>query len=112
MVRDLDTRAQQPRPSYPTAQPAHPPASIQPAPRSRSAWRSIGTGALGLLGGVLLALIAQDLLAAALLRDGTLSPALTVVLGLFMPVLGVLGMVTALVIDARNTKRRPEEPDR
>lgn len=72
------------------------------APHPRSPWRSLGIGVLGLVGGVLLALIVQDILATDLLRDETLP----IVLSLLVPALGTLGAVSAILIDNRNAKDR------
>ncbi len=63
--------------------------------------RKIGIGALGLVGGLLLALVVQDLLAVTFVRDGTIPLALGIVLGFLMPVLAVLGAIVALLIDGR-----------
>lgn len=104
--------AAEPVTPYPSARPSCPSASIQPAPRPRSAWRSVGIGALGLVGGVLLALIVQDLLATVFLRDGTIPIPVALVLGFLMPAFGVLGVVIAILIDNRNAKRRSEAPIR
>ncbi|MEX5303512.1 hypothetical protein [Kocuria sabuli] len=71
--------------------------------------RQVGTGALGLVGGVLLALIVQDLLAVAFLQDGTIPIALGILLGLLMPVLGMVGAGAAVLIDNRYTKRRSRD---
>lgn len=73
----------------------------------------LGTAALGLIGGLLLALVVQDLLATAWVQGGTIPQALAVVLGLLMPVLGVLGAVLALLLDSRHaTRQRQDEGDR
>ncbi|WP_229741658.1 hypothetical protein [Pseudoclavibacter endophyticus] len=85
---------------------------MTPPPRPRSTWRSIGSGALGLVGGVLLALIVQDVLATAFLRDGTIPLALGVVLGFLVPAFGALGVLTAILIDNRNAKRRSKTSGR
>lgn len=79
------------------------------AGRRGGAARRAGVGALGVVGGVLLALIVQDLLATALVRNGTLTHGLALVLGSLMPVFAVLGAVTAVLIDARAPTRSSEE---
>lgn len=71
--------------------------------------RKVGIGALGLVGGVLLALVVQDLLAVAFLRDGTIPTPLAIVLGFLMPVFGVLGAVISVLIYSRHTKRQPKD---
>lgn len=70
--------------------------------------RKVGIGALGLVGGVLLALVVQDLLAAAFLQGGTIPIPLGIVFGFLMPVFGVLGAVIAVLIDRRHTTRSHE----
>jgi hypothetical protein len=71
--------------------------------------RKAGIGILGLVGGVLLAMIVQDLLANAFLQDGTIPVALAITLGLLMPVLGVVGVIVAIQMDNRFTNRRAED---
>lgn len=68
--------------------------------------RKIGIGALGFVGGLLLALVVQDLLAVAFVRDGAMPLVLGLVLGFLIPVLAVLGAVVALLIDGRAASRR------
>ena len=68
--------------------------------------RKVGIGALGLIGGVLLALIVQDLLAVAVLQDGTIPLALALVIGFLIPAFGVLGTVVAILLDSRHSAHR------
>lgn len=118
-IRDLNARVQWPQApsstppsaSWPEtgpnlSPPSRPPS--QPAPRPQNAWRSAGIGALGLVGGVLLALIVQDILATLLVRDGTIPTGLTVVFGFLMPVFAILGAVIAVLIYNRIAKRQSE----
>jgi uncharacterized membrane protein YcjF (UPF0283 family) len=67
--------------------------------KPRSGWRTAGIGALGLLGGVLLGVIVQDLLAVIFIRSGT--PVLGLVFAVIIPLFLVLGNVVAIVIDNR-----------
>lgn len=66
----------------------------------------LGVGALGLIGGALLALLVQDLLAVALVRNGNLPVALTAYL---IPVVAVVTAVAAVAIDHRRAVRRTDE---
>ncbi len=75
----------------------------------RNAMRKVGIGALGVIGGVLLALIVQDLLATAFLSNGTIPIGLGIVLGFLMPVFAVLGAVIAVLTYNRSTKRKSEK---
>lgn len=70
--------------------------------------RKVGIGALGVIGGVLLALIVQDLLATAFFSNGTIPPGPGIVLGFLMPVFAVLGAVVAVLIHHRSTRRTSE----
>ncbi len=82
-----------------------------PVKRSASTLRSVGIGALGLLAGLLAALVLQDILAIAFLRSGGGLPLeLGVLIGSFMPILAVVGAVLALLID-RNARMRRSKPD-
>ncbi|GAA1547449.1 uncharacterized membrane protein YcjF (UPF0283 family) [Microbacterium ginsengiterrae] len=74
------------------------------ARKPRSGWRTAGIGALGLLGGVLLGVIVQDLLAVIFIRTGT--PVLGLVFAVLIPLFAVLGVVTAILIDNRTNRRR------
>lgn len=69
--------------------------------------RTIGIAALGLVGGVLLGLIVQDVLARLLLDDGVFPDSLPLALlvGFLTPALAVVGIVVALVLDARRARR-------
>ncbi len=64
---------------------------------ARRAGRGIGIAALGLVGGLLLGVIVQDVLAVVLLRTGL--PLLGFVFSLVVPLFAVLGIVVALVLD-------------
>jgi hypothetical protein len=68
--------------------------------------RKAGIGTLGLVGGVLLAMIVQDLLATAFLQGGSIPVALGIALGFLVPVLGVAGVIVAIQLDNRSTNRR------
>lgn len=121
-IQDVNAQVQWPRaqpstpaqhaPRPPAARHGPPPASSPQAgaspsaPRPRSAWRSVGIGILGLVGGVLLALIVQDVLATAFVSDGTVPSALSAVLGFLMPVFAILGVIVAILVDNWNVKRR------
>jgi hypothetical protein len=67
--------------------------------------RKVGIGALGLIGGVLLAVVVQDLLARAFVRDGAVPLPLALVLGFMIPVFAVLGVVGAILADNRRLRR-------
>lgn len=74
--------------------------------------RTVGIGALGVVGGVLLALIVQDLLATAFLSSGTIPIGAGLGLGFLIPLFAVLGAITAVLIDHRSAKRRSKKtPD-
>lgn len=83
-----------------------------PRPRRRTGIpRTLGVGTLGLIGGALLALFIQDLLAAALVRDAQVPGALAVLFASFIPVVAVTTAVCAVVIDRKRTARdRPTSP--
>ncbi len=66
--------------------------------------RKIGVGVLGLIGGVLLAIIIQDILATALVNSGRSPRELGVVTGLLMPILAVLGAVVTVMLHSRSGK--------
>jgi uncharacterized protein YacL len=67
--------------------------------------QKVGIGTLGVIGGLLLALIVQDLLATAFLSNGTIPIALGIALGFLMPVFAVLGAFIAVRIHNRSAKR-------
>ena len=74
--------------------------------------RKVGIGALGFVGGVLLALIVQDVLSTAFLRIVTVPITLGIVLGFLMPAFGVVGVIVAILADNRHTKCRSKDtPD-
>lgn len=108
--RYLAHRARTSRPGQREASAAPSPQPLPAGRRSttRSAMRKVGIGALGIIGGVLLALIVQDLLASAFLRDGTIPLGLAIVMGFLLPVFAVLGAVLAVVLDNRSVRRTPE----
>lgn len=95
----------------PTSGPAVPPAP--PAPASRSAWRTIGIGALGLVAGFVIGLTIQDIIGVAFLAGGgsLMSPA-GVLLGWLLPLSSVAGVVVATLIDRNVSLRgsRASEP--
>lgn len=70
--------------------------------------RMLGVGALGLIGGALLALFVQDFLAMVFVRAGNVPSVLTVVLVYLIPVVSVVTAVAAVVIDRRVAVRRME----
>lgn len=68
---------------------------------------------LGLVGGLLAALILQDILGVAFLRDGgEINLGLAIVVGMLMPVLSVAGVGVALVIDHAARTRQPRKSPR
>ena len=73
--------------------------------------RTVGVGALGLLGGVLLALVVQDVLATTFLQDGTIPRAVAIILGLLIPALGLAGLAAAILFDGRSAPRSKDPPD-
>lgn len=115
LVIDHRYLARRARTSRPGQREASAVPSPQPMPAGRrsttgSALRRVGIGALGVIGGVLLALIVQDLLATAFLRDGTIPLGLAIVMGFLLPVFAVLGAVLAVVLDNRSVRRMSEKP--
>lgn len=83
--------------------PAQPPVAKPP-----SVWRSIGIGALGLIAGLVAALVLQDVLGMAFVLNGASFPlGIAAVIGSFMPILAVTGVVVALLIDRKARARRP-----
>lgn len=109
-IQDLNARVHWPQlPDDALEKSTSPPhsASFPQPPQSRkprSEWRTAGIGALGLLGGVLLGVIVQDLLAVILIRTGT--PVLGLVFVVLIPLFAVLGLVTAILIDNRTNRHR------
>lgn len=73
--------------------------------------RRVGIGALGAVGGLLLALVLQDLLAVAALRHGGLLAALGLPGALLLPGLTALGAVVAVVLDRRVSARGSTDRD-
>lgn len=76
--------------------------------------RKLGIGFLGLLGGLLAGLIAHDVLARILLDGGRFPDSLPMALlvGFLTPTLAIVGVVLALVLDGRRTRRRDQDvPD-
>jgi hypothetical protein len=71
--------------------------------------RMLGVGALGLVGGALLALFVQDFLAVAFVRAGNVPFALTVTFVYLTPVVSIVTAVAAVVIDRRLATRRTEK---
>lgn len=70
--------------------------------------RILGIGVLGLIGGALLGLFVQDLLATAFLGRGNLPAALTVVFIHLIPLTSIVTGVAVVVIDRRVAARRTE----
>lgn len=90
--------------------------SPPPTPQAGSALRSVGVGALGLIGGFLAAVVLQDIVGVAFLRDGgEITVGLALIIGMLMPVLSIAGAVVAIVIDhaarTRQGRDRPRSPD-
>lgn len=73
--------------------------------------RKLGIGLLGLLGGLLAGLIVHDVLARILLDDGRFPDSLPVALliGFLTPTFAIAGVVLALVVDNRRTRRRNQD---
>lgn len=67
--------------------------------------RKLGIGALAVIGGLLLALVVQDLLATAFLEVGAVPICFAIIIGLLLPALALLGLVAALTIDVRSHDR-------
>ena len=72
----------------------------------------LGVGALGLIGGALLALFVQDSLAVAFVRNGSIPSALKIVFIYLIPVGAVVTGVASVVIDRRMLARRNEDATR
>lgn len=86
-----------------------------PVKKPPSVWRSIGVGALGLIAGLFVAFVLQDVLGMAFVLNGGSFPlGIAAVIGSFMPILAVTGVVVALLIDRKARARRlgPGAPDR
>ena len=66
--------------------------------------RAIGIGILGLIGGLLLAVILQDLLAPLLIDDTGSASILGKLLGTMMPAFGIVGTGLAIWIDRRRRR--------
>lgn len=80
-------------------------------PRAAAALRTIGIGVLGLIGGVLFAIVVQDVLADAVIRpDGTPS-VLGIILGATLPVFGVLGAALAVGVSRYRGARSKRPAD-
>lgn len=71
--------------------------------------RMLGIGALGLIGGALLAVFVQDLLATAFVRNGNVPVALTIVFAYLIPVVTTVTALAAVVIDRKRTPHRRED---
>ncbi|MFT3889856.1 MAG: hypothetical protein QM713_17065 [Arachnia sp.] len=79
------------------------------SPRRLGILRMLGVGALGLIGGALLALFIQDLLAVAFVQGANVPDALTIVLIHLIPVVSIVTAVAAVVIDRKLAVRRTSE---
>jgi membrane associated rhomboid family serine protease len=78
--------------------------------RKRETVRTLGIGVLGVIGGLLFAIVLQDVLAHDLIdAAGTLS-VLGIVLGVLLPVFGILGGGLAIWIDHLNRRKRAKGP--
>ncbi|WP_449277659.1 hypothetical protein [Leucobacter sp. GX24907] len=71
--------------------------------------RMLGVGALGLVGGVLLALFVQDFLAVALVRLGSVPSMPAVVFDYLFPIISIVTAVAAVIIDRRVALRRTDK---
>lgn len=69
----------------------------------------LGIGVLGLIGGALLGLFVQDLLATAFARKGNVPSALSVVFVYLIPVVSIVTAVAAIVIDRGSSVHRTDE---
>ncbi|WP_157530224.1 hypothetical protein [Microtetraspora niveoalba] len=71
--------------------------------------RTAGIGVLGLIGGLLFAIVLQDILARALTdADGTPS-VLGMILGSLLPAFALLGAVLAVWLDRRHRRTRSKD---
>lgn len=78
-----------------------------PASNGPSTWRSIGIGALGLMAGLFAAFVLQDVLGMVFVLNGGSFPlGIAAVIGSFMPMFAVAGVVVALLIDRKARARR------
>lgn len=73
-----------------------------------AALRAVGIACLGLIGGVLLGVVVQDVLAVLLVTAGAGPTVLGMVFGGLLPVLAVAGAVLAVWLDRRARRRRRE----
>ncbi|WP_140403562.1 hypothetical protein [Microbacterium sp. JB110] len=80
-----------------------------PQKRGAAVARMLGIGALGLVGGALLALFVQDLLATLLVRNGGVSAWLLPIFTFLMPVVSVASAVAAVLVDRRRAGVRADE---
>lgn len=99
-----------PSPALPVGEvaPGQPPVALA-APRTGGGLRSVGIGALGLIGGVLAAMILQDIIGVAFLRDGGEGHlGLAMAIGLLMPILSIAGVGVALAVDYSARSRRAQ----
>ncbi|WP_007024780.1 hypothetical protein [Saccharomonospora iraqiensis] len=69
--------------------------------------RTVGIGALGIIGGLLLAITLQDILAHALADTEGTPSTVGRILGSLKPALGLLGAVLAVRLDRRHHRTRP-----
>lgn len=81
-------------------------------PRAAAALRTIGIGVLGLIGGVLFAIVVQDVLSDAVIRsDGTPSVLGIILGGTMLPVFGLLGAALAVGVSRRRSARSKRPAD-
>lgn len=66
--------------------------------------RAVGIGALGMIGGVLLAIVLQDVLASALTSDDGTPSALGMSLGAILPAFGLTGAGLAIWLHRRKQR--------
>ncbi|WP_026454231.1 hypothetical protein [Saccharomonospora iraqiensis] len=69
--------------------------------------RTVGIGALGLIGGLLLAITLRDILAHALTDTEDTPSTVGMILASLKPTLGLLGAVLAVRLDRRHHRTRP-----
>ena len=67
--------------------------------------RRFGIAALGVVGGLLLAIVVQDLLTRSLTQENGLPKPAAIVVGSLLPVFGLLGAASALWLDRRRPRR-------
>ncbi|GAA3427739.1 hypothetical protein GCM10018953_49220 [Streptosporangium nondiastaticum] len=74
-----------------------------------TAMRTAGIGVLGLIGGLLFAIVLQDVLAHALTGDGGTPSVLGMILGSLLPAFALLGAVLSVWLDRRHRRTRSKD---